>query len=88
MNMCKAMEDWAAEERTEGREEGEMKTLLSLVNKKVLKGKTPEEIAEELEIDIHTVQLICDVIDSAPSGSTQEELLEILLERKQNVSVC
>ena len=92
MNMCKAMEDWAAEERAEGKaeglEEGEMKTLLSLVSKKVLKGKTPEEIAEELEIDIHTVELICDVIDSASSGSTQEELLEILLERKQNVSVC
>lgn len=97
MNMCKAMEDWAAEERAaeeraegkeEGREEGEMKTLLSQVSKKVLKGKIAEEIAEELEIDIHTVELICDVIDSAPSGSTQEELLKTLLERKQNASVC
>lgn len=66
-----------------GMEKGEMKTLLFLVNKKVSKGKSTEEIAEELELDIFTVEMICDVIETAPSDFTQEELLETLLERKQ-----
>ena len=79
-------ESWE-EGREEGREEGEMKTLLLQVNKKVSKGKTPEEIADELELDISTTELIYEVIETAPVGSTQEELLETLLERKQNALV-
>lgn len=55
----------------------------------------PEEIPnadtiasiEELELDIFTTELIYEVIESAPVGSTQEELLETLLERKQNTLV-
>ena len=79
-------ESWE-EGHEEGREEGEMKTLLLQVKKKVSKGKTPEEIADELELDISTTELIYEVIETAPVGSTQEELLETLLERKQNALV-
>ena len=45
VNMCKAMEDWAAEERAEGREEN----LVNLIRKKLEKGKDIATIAEEIE---------------------------------------
>ena len=43
--MCKAMEDWAAEERAEGREEN----LVNLIRKKLEKGKDIATIADEIE---------------------------------------
>ena len=45
VNMCKAMEDWAAEERAEGREEN----LVNLIRKKLEKGKDIATIADEIE---------------------------------------
>lgn len=47
--MCKAMEDWAAEERAEGRVEGREDNLVSQICKKLQKGKTMEQIADEIE---------------------------------------
>ena len=49
--MCKAMEDWAAEERAEGREDN----LVSQICKKLHKGKTMEQIADELEETVDVV---------------------------------
>jgi len=43
--MCKAMEDWAAEERAEGREEN----LVNQIRKKLVKGKDIATIADEVE---------------------------------------
>ena len=45
VDMCKAMEDWAAEERAEGEE----KKLVDQIRKKLQKGKDIETIADEVE---------------------------------------
>lgn len=40
---------------------GDLK-LITLISRKIKKGKTPEEIADELEEDIKTVKKICDTV--------------------------
>jgi len=53
VDMCKAMEDWAAEERAEGRLEGRLEgreeNLVNLICKKIAKGKDIATIADEVE---------------------------------------
>ena len=57
VDMCKAMEDWAAEEREEGRLEGRLEgklegeenKLVDLIRKKLAKGKDIATIADEVE---------------------------------------
>ena len=49
VDMCKAMEDWAAEERAEGRLEGREENLVNLICKKIAKGKDIATIADEVE---------------------------------------
>ena len=55
INMCKAMEDWATEERLEGEEN----KLVDLIRKKLKKGKDIAVIAEEIE---ETVELVKQLI--------------------------
>lgn len=50
--MCKAMEDWAAEERLEGEEN----KLVTLIHKKMEKGKDIIQIADEIEETVETVK--------------------------------
>ena len=45
VDMCKAMEDWAADERAEGEEN----KLVELIRKKIAKGKDITIIADEVE---------------------------------------
>lgn len=49
VDMCKALEDWAAEEREEGRLEGKELNLVNLIRKKLAKGKDILTIADEVE---------------------------------------
>ena len=53
VDMCKALEDWAAEERAEGRLEGRLEgreeNLVTLIRKKLEKGKSIIQIADEIE---------------------------------------
>ena len=49
VDMCKAMEDWAAEERLEGKLEGEENKLVDQIRKKLEKGKDIATIADEVE---------------------------------------
>ncbi len=47
--------------RNEGREEGRKALLVSMVCKKLKKGKSVSKIAEELEEDEAHIQIICDI---------------------------
>ncbi len=66
--MCEALRELMAEDLKEaenigiekGIEKGADRYLISLVCKKLVRGKAPEIIAEELEEDIIVVQKICD----------------------------
>ena len=70
-----------------GMEKGELKNLLSLVQKKFAKGKSCYETSDELETDLFIIEQIYEVLENAAPDSTQDELLDILLEKNllQNV---
>ena len=60
----KAIEDYIKEEAekqglAEGREQGCEQKLIEIICKKIKKGKSPEQIAEELEEDLFIVEEIC-----------------------------
>ena len=60
VDMCKAMEDWAAEERLEGKLEGEENKLVDLICKKLEKGKDIVSIADEVEETEAVVKQLID----------------------------
>ena len=71
----------------QGIEQERKSHLIQTVCKKLMKGKTPEVIAEELEEDIDTVKGICEVAKRyAPEYQQQKILkeLEVLSCWKQN----
>lgn len=53
--MCKAIEEMRAQERQEGKIESQQEHLLKQMYKKIGKGKSLEQIADELE---ETVEII------------------------------
>ncbi|WP_455056076.1 hypothetical protein [Merdimonas faecis] len=64
VNMCQAMEEWyqdaLAEGREVGREEGRNAFLKELIERKLKKGLSVEEIAEILEADLETVRTLIE----------------------------
>ena len=50
-----------AQGRSEGLSKGENLKLIQQVTKKAQKGKTPSQIADDLEEDISVIQPICDI---------------------------
>ena len=59
-----------------GWNEGHASTLIALVHKKILKGKSLEEIADELEETPERIQAFYDIVKSNPA-KTPEEFLTI-----------
>ena len=57
--MCKAIEEMRAQEREEGRMEGRLEgrqeQLLTLISKKMEKGKSLEQIADEIEETVEAI---------------------------------
>lgn len=68
-----------------GRSEGEMLKLISQIQKKVLKGKGVEEIAEDLDEEIGYIQEIYDVVIQNKEGS-REDILNLLLNENRSNS--
>lgn len=62
-----------------GRNEGEMLKLISLIQKKVLKGKNAEEIAEDLDEKVEDIRKIYDVVLQNKENS-REDILNLLSE--------
>lgn len=63
-------------EREEGREEGEILNRISLIQKKIIKGKTLENIADDLEMTVKEISEIYEVIKENPENS-REEIFDI-----------
>ena len=62
------------------REEGRMQTLLGLIIKKHLKGKSLTQIAEELEIDADEIEGYYNaVVDN--STLSEDEIYELLIKQ-------
>lgn len=70
-------EEGRREGRSEGRNEGETLKLISMIQKKILKGKDLEKIAGDLDEDIENIRGIYDVIMQNPKKSS-EYILTIL----------
>ena len=62
----------------EGKEEGEQTKLIKQITKKILKGKSVEIIAEELEEEIEIVEKICSVAKQYAPEYDMEKIYEAL----------
>ena len=72
------------EERQYGRNEGidigrELEEI-SLIQKKIRKGKTPAEIADDLEADIKDVKSLYDIINKYPAETDPQKIYEMIHE--------
>ena len=72
MNMCKALEELEEKGREEGRQEGENKALILLVQKKIKKNKELSQIAEEAEEEESIIRPIYEMIKKYPEKTTEE----------------
>lgn len=64
--------------RREGRTEGELTKLINQIYRKAVKGKLPEEMAQDLEEDVVEVKRIYDVVVKYMPDFDTEKILEEL----------
>ena len=62
-------------DREEGREEGGKIELVTLIQKKVIKGKTLDTIADELESTEEEIKPLYDIVLKYPTDTDPRELL-------------
>ncbi|MFR1086174.1 MAG: hypothetical protein ACLSEP_00365, partial [Mediterraneibacter gnavus] len=78
-HMRQVREEGQMDGRNEGRSEGEALALITQIQKKCQKGKSLEEIAEDLEKEIREIEAVYDIVRENPSRD-REELLRMVLE--------
>ncbi len=75
IDMCKALEDLYAdgveEGMEKGMEKGQMLTLISIVKKKFLRGKSLEQMADELEEEIPVIERIYKAVAEEPEADQE-----------------
>ena len=80
MSMYACMDEWAIRDRAEGMAEGEekgrIKNLISLISRKLIKGKEVFTIAEELDEDIDKVAEICRIAEEFAPGYDTDKIYE------------
>ncbi len=57
---------------SEGLSKGELLKLISLIQKKISKGKNLEQVAEELEENVEDIQNLYEVVQNNPDKSKEE----------------
>ncbi len=62
--------------KEEGREEGREEYLISLICRKLRKGKSIEQIADELEEDEVRVKAICGIADEFAPDYDEEKVMQ------------
>ena len=75
------LEAWEQRIRWEGRSEGGTARLVSQIIRKVKKGRTPEETAEDLDEDTGEVRRIYEVVVKHLPDCDQEKILAELLDK-------
>lgn len=65
----------------EGRSEGREQKLITQICKKLRKGKTAEQIAEDLEEEIEVIEIICEAAKEFAPGYDCERIYEKLHEK-------
>ena len=76
--MCNLSEGLIEQGIEKGIERGEELNTINLVIKKHSKGKSPEIIADELEENISTINVIIKAIDSVEGDVTKEKVYAVL----------
>ena len=69
-------QDGFAEGETHGEKNGQLQALISLTVRKLRKGKSVEQIAEELEEDMATIAPICKVAEKFAPEYNEEKIFE------------
>lgn len=77
VNMCKGLRDLLADERSEGKAEGKIQSLIILIQKKVQKGKTLTETAGELEETAENISGLYTLIKEHPNEDV-EKIMELM----------
>lgn len=62
----------------EGRSQGELYQIIRIVRRKLDKGKSPEQIAEELDEDLTLVTRICEAANACYPGEGCERIYTLL----------
>ena len=72
--------------KEEGREEGEERQLIKLICRKLQKGKSVEQIADDLEEDEVHIQVLCDVAaDFAPDYDIDKVFKAVLAQKRHSL---
>ena len=72
-------EDYYEEGVKDGETIGEMKTKISLICRKLIKGMSQRDIAELLEEDVSYVKEVCEAIGDNPEECDVDEVVEKLI---------
>ena len=56
--MCKAVEEYGKKERMKGRQEGRLELMIEFIKRFIQKGKSYDEIADELGVSVDEVERI------------------------------
>ena len=81
LTMERHMRIMKKEEREEGRLEGTLLRLIKLVQKKVKKGKTLEEVADDLEMEGQEVEMIYNLVLENGADSNPDTILSKIQEK-------
>ena len=76
-SMCEGLRELLADSKAEGKVEGENVKLLRLIQKKIQKGKTLAETAEDLEETEETIRVFYELVKAHPEEDA-EKLLKLL----------
>ena len=82
--MENAKREWYNDGKTEGKAEGMMYHLVSSIAKKVQKNKSLEEIADELEEPVETIQPIYDIVKKHAPEYDIDVITTEVLETREN----
>ena len=85
VNMCEGFRELLADSKAEGKAEGENTKLITLIQKKIQKGKSLTETAEDLEETEASIRDMYEVVRKHPAEDV-EKLLELL--KTQAVDAC
>ncbi|MFI3214942.1 MAG: PD-(D/E)XK nuclease family transposase [Eubacteriales bacterium] len=80
--MCEILEQERKEGKIDGIIEGEIKKMISLIMKKVHKGKPLEMIADELECEVEKIYDLYQVIKECGERCTIEDVMEVVQKRR------
>ena len=75
--MCKGLRDLLADERSEGKAEGKIQSLIILIQKKIQKGKTLAETADELEETEENISSLYILVKEHPDEDV-EKIMELM----------